>query len=149
MNTSLRLSLTSFPCSSLVSTAHQDAATVRILFCLPPLNPLVPPCHQKLPVCCRRGAATDSALPVCRAAPLPRHTRLFPYVTGGELPHTWLLLYVMQLPSRHILSSSHMSRTSSCMSRLPSCNIFGPQHPPLHPFPLLHSPCTVALHYNR
>src|ERR1700743_568029 len=83
-----------------------------------------------------RGSSpsTYSALPVCRAAPLPRHTRLFPYVMGG---------------SRHILGSSRMSRASSCMSRLPSRNIFGPRHPPLHPFPLLHSPCTVALHYNR
>src|ERR1700743_568028 len=192
MNPGPRLSLTSFPCSSLASTAHQDAATVQILFRLPPLDPLVPPCHQNLPVCRGRGAATYSALPVCRAAPLPRHTRLFPYVArllsldilgssrmsrgsspstysalpvcyGRAPPHTRLFPYVARLlsldilgssrmlweGSRHILGSSRMSRASSCMSRLPSRNIFGPRHPPLHPFPLLHSPCTVALHYNR
>src|ERR1700743_3841544 len=57
-----------------------------------------------------RGSSpsTYSALPVCRAAPLPRHTRLFPYVTGGR---------------RHILGSSRMSRGSSpsTYSALPVC----------------------------
>src|ERR1700743_3398307 len=132
MNTGLRLSLTSFPCSSLASTAHQDAATVRILFRLPPLDPLVPPCHQNLPVCRGRGAPTYSALHFCRAAPLPRHTRLFPYVMGGEPPHTRLLPYVARL-FLYVAASfpQHFRPSTSATASLPSSTFTLYCSPPL------------------
>ena len=97
-----------------------------------------------------RGSSpsTYSALPVCYGRE-PPHTRLFPYVARLLSLDILGSSRMLWEGSRHILGSSRMSRASSCMSRLPSRNIFGPRHPPLHPFPLLHSPCTVALHYNR